>query len=144
MSDNPNTFEEAVDIWRPNNLYPENRYRIPELFLGKFSTSDVKNGRSKAIEKHLMYDRKRESSSSFFSYIIYEWDGWPAQTKRVVFRAPGGRTAFFTYQSYNNYYIATQVRAEQNFTPSPEFYVLRGFGNKRNNNVIEYNYTPGN
>lgn len=142
MSPSPNYFEEAVDVWYPNNLYPENRYRIPELFLSKYSSKDVKNGTFKTIEKHLMYDQGRAESSTFLSYIIYEWDGWPAQVKRVKFDRPGGTSAVFSYQSYNNYYIADQVRAERNFAPEPEYHVLRGFGNKMTNSTIEFNFTP--
>jgi|GEM_PF-1639834 len=111
----------------------------PEYKLGKFSNSDVNNGVFKTINKHIM--NKSESSCTFISYIIYEYDGFPAPLKSVYFNRPDGTSALISYRSYNQKYISAQVQAS-NIFEYDNFFVLNGFGNVIKNSVIEYHFSP--
>lgn len=144
MSDDVNFFSPLGFWW--GDRATENGAKIrnnPEYKLGKYSNSDVKNGRSKTINKHMM-NGTDGASSTFISYVIYEYDGFPAPLKQVRFSRPGGTSAVFSYRSYNQKYIAAQVTAANSFDPSPNYYVLKGFGNTVKNSVIEYNFSPNN
>lgn len=141
MSDNINFYWPLGYLWGDRATKDGAKIRNnPEYKLGKFSNNDVGKGRFKTINKHMMHEL--ESSSTFISYIIYEYDGFPALLKKVPFKRPGGTTAYISYRSYNKKYIAAQVTSANNFEPSPDHSVLRGYGNTVKNDVIEYNFNP--
>lgn len=138
MSGNPNFFEPLGYFWGDRVTIDGAQIRNnPEYSLGKFSSSDVNNGTFKTINKHIM--NKSESSSVFISYIIYEYDGFPAPLKSVDFDRPDGSEATISYRSYNQDYVSAQVRACVVFEHD-NFFVLNGFGNIINNSAIEYHF----
>lgn len=138
MSGNPNFFEPLGYFWGDRVTIDGAQIRNnPEYSLGKFSSNDVNNGTFKTINKHIM--DKSGSSSVFISYIIYEYDGFPAPLKSVDFDRPDGSEATISYRSYNREYASAQVRACDVFEYD-NFFVLNGFGNIINNSVIEYHF----
>ncbi|SDQ10904.1 hypothetical protein [Flagellimonas zhangzhouensis] len=142
MSDDEDFFQPLGFFWGDRITIDGAQIRNnPEYVLGKFSNSDVNNGTFKTINKHLM--NKRASSSIFISYIIYEYDGFPAPLKQVSFGRPGGTDALISYRSYNQKYISAQVRACDDFIPE-NYFVLNGFGNSISNSTIEFYYNASN
>jgi hypothetical protein len=142
MSENPNFFYPLGYYWGIRETIDGAQIRNnPEYRLAKFSNSDVDNGAFKTINYYLL--KEKSESKTFISYIIYEYDGFPAPLKAVYFDGPGGNQAKISYRSYNQKYIDTQVRACDNFLYEG-FSVMNGFGNTMKNSVIEYNYTPAN
>ncbi|MHA7829713.1 MAG: hypothetical protein ACX93O_01345 [Flagellimonas sp.] len=140
MSGNPNFFQPLGYYWGDRVTIDGAQIRNnPEYKLGKFSNSDVNNGTFKTINKHMM--DKSEFSGTFISYIIYEYDGFPAPLKSVYFNRPDGSDAKISYRSYNQKYISAQVRACDVFEHD-DFFVLNGFGNVIENSVIEYHFSP--
>ncbi|MDF0715006.1 hypothetical protein PY092_02500 [Muricauda sp. 334s03] len=140
MSGNPNFFEPLGYFWGDRVTIDGAQIRNnPEYKLGKFSNSDVNNGTFKTINKHIV--NRSESCGLFISYIIYEYDGFPAPLKSVYFNRPDGSSAKISYRSYNQKYISTQVRGCDVFEYD-NFFVLNGFGNVIENSVVEYHFSP--
>ncbi|MBR9855394.1 MAG: hypothetical protein GYB37_12605 [Algicola sp.] len=140
MSGNPNFFEPLGYFWGDRTTIDGAQIRNnPEYKLGKFSNSDVNNGTFKTINKHIV--NRSESCGLFISYIIYEYDGFPAPLKSVYFGRPDGSSSKISYRSYNQKYFSGQVRGCDVFEYD-NFFVLKGFGNVIENSVVEYHFSP--
>lgn len=79
------------------------------------------------------------TGAAFFYYVIYENDSWPAPVKSASFRS-GPLNKILKFRSYNTKYSSKILTSKGRVPGHRDIYTA--FGNKVNNNVIDYEFSP--